>query len=76
MILVQVNRRNQNDTSEDDTPTIDNIRESAIAQDSNIVILLHRDKNDTTEFLTPKTKVILAKTVMDSQTVLLYVTRF
>ena len=62
MILVQVNRRNQNDTSEDDTPTIDNIRESAaIAQDSNIVILLHRDKNDTTEFLTPKTKVILAK---------------
>lgn len=58
MILSQLNRGKQDE--EDKTPTLDNIRESgAIAQDSDIVLLLHRDANiDNT---TPHTLVILEK---------------
>lgn len=47
MVLVQLNRAQNNGKKDDEkqeTPTLDRIRESgAIAQDSDIVILLHRD---------------------------------
>lgn len=59
MVLVQLNRA-KGDEEEDKLPTLDNIRESAaIAMDSDIVILLHRDvaHDDTT----PHTIVILEK---------------
>jgi hypothetical protein len=48
------------DDGEDVMPTLDNIREShAIAQDSDVIILLHRDtKTDNTVGIT---KIILAK---------------
>lgn len=60
MILVQLNRAVN--TEEDQIPTLDNIRESgAIAQDSNIVVLLHRDKEIVSDDEPPKTKIILAK---------------
>lgn len=56
--LVQLNRGNQDE--EDNTPRIDNIRESgAIGQDSDIIILLHRQ--DTVDEGIPPTSVILAK---------------
>lgn len=43
--LSQLNRKK--DTTEEQIPTMDNIRESgAIAQDSDVVILLHRGKNE------------------------------
>lgn len=59
MVLVQLNRASK-DEDEDKIPTKDNIRESgAIAQDSDIVILLHRESSvDNT---TPNTLVILDK---------------
>lgn len=59
MILTQLNRAKK-DEDENPIPTMDNIRESgAIAQDSDIVILLHRDNN--TDNTTPHTLVILEK---------------
>lgn len=59
MILSQLNRGKGED-EENNMPTLDNIRESgAIAHDSDIVLLLHRDANvDNT---TPHTLVILEK---------------
>lgn len=58
MTLTQLNR--QKSESEDGFPTLDNIRESgAIAQDSDIVLLLHRNKD--TENVNEKTYVILSK---------------
>lgn len=58
MTLTQLNR--QKSESEDGLPTLDNIRESgAIAQDSDIVLLLHRNKD--TENVNEKTYVILSK---------------
>lgn len=57
MVLVQLNREKDGDN---DIPKLDQIRESgAIAQDSDIVILLHRDH--TLDDYTPPTKIILAK---------------
>lgn len=59
MVLVQLNR-NKSDDEEEKLPTLENIRESAaIAMDSDIVILLHRDvaHDDTT----PHTIIIIAK---------------
>lgn len=59
MVLVQLNRA-KGDEEDDKLPTLDNIRESgAIAMDSDVVILLHRDvaHDDTT----PQTIVILEK---------------
>lgn len=58
IVLVQLNRNNNED--ENALPVLDQIRESgAIGQDSDIVILLHRDKSldDTI----PHTLVLLAK---------------
>lgn len=57
IVLVQLNRR---DNDDDSLPTVDNIRESAaIGHDSDVVILLHRDK--VTDGTTPQTLVILEK---------------
>lgn len=59
MILVQLNRA-KGEEEEEKMPTLDNIRESAaIAMDSDVVILLHRDiaYDDTT----PQTLLILSK---------------
>lgn len=60
MVLAQLNRASSNNEEEDGLPDVSHIRESgAIAQDSDIVILLHRERShDGT--LHP-TKVILAK---------------
>jgi len=59
MVLVQLNRA-QGDEDDDKLPTLDNIRESgAIAMDSDIVVLLHRDA--TQDDTTPQTIVILEK---------------
>ena len=58
MILVQLNR--QKSDAEDDRPTLDQIRESgAIAQDSDIVIFLHREKDIDNKV--PQTLVMLEK---------------
>lgn len=61
MVLVQLNRNSGKDKDEENAlPELDHIRESAaIGQDSDIVILLHRDK--TMDDTTPHTLVILAK---------------
>ena len=60
MILSQVNNRSKDEGDENKPPTLDNIRESAaIAQDSDIVILLHRDV--AIDNTTPHTLIILAK---------------
>jgi replicative DNA helicase len=57
--LVQLNRE-KSDGDENAIPKLDQIRESgAIAQDSDLVILLHRDKSEDGEI--PHTLVILAK---------------
>lgn len=57
--LVQLNRE-KSDGDENAIPKLDQIRESgAIAQDSDLVILIHRDKSDDGEI--PHTLVILAK---------------
>lgn len=58
MILAQLNKAKDD---EDNMPRMDDIRESyAIAQDSDIVVLLHRPKTDT-DAVDPKTFVILEK---------------
>lgn len=58
LTLTQLNRKQSE--SEDGMPTLDNIRESgAIAQDSDIVMLLHRNKD--TEKVDEKTVFVLAK---------------
>lgn len=60
MVLVQLNRKDSAKESENSLPSLNDIRESgAIGQDSDIVILLHRDPalDDTT----PHTLVILDK---------------
>lgn len=60
MVVVQLNRKDNSKDTENTLPNLDQIRESgAIAQDSDIVILLHRDAalDDTT----PHTLIILDK---------------
>ena len=61
MVLVQLNREKRDD--EDTTPKIYDIRESgAIAQDSNVVILIDRKTNDEDEeVIDPKATFIIAK---------------
>lgn len=59
MILVQLNRENKDDP-EDRLPKIDDIRESgAIAQDSDIVLLIHRKL--TSDAIDPKALFIIGK---------------
>lgn len=59
MVLAQMNR-STDESSEDGLPKLSGIRESgAIAQDSDIVILLHRNKSADEDI--PPTYVILAK---------------
>lgn len=61
MVLVQLNREKKDDEG-DKTPKIYEIRESgAIAQDSNVVILIHRDLEADTEVIDPKALFIIAK---------------
>lgn len=58
MVLAQMNRSSED--SEDGLPTLKGIRESgAIAQDSDVVVLLHRNKSQDEDI--PPTYVILAK---------------
>lgn len=60
MVLVQVNRESSHDS--DDTPKLYQIRESgAIANDSNVVILIDRKKYDDDEIMDPKATFIIAK---------------
>ena len=60
MVLVQLNREKRDD--EDTTPKIYDIRESgAIAQDSNVVILIDRKMDDDEEVIDPKATFIIAK---------------
>lgn len=62
MVLVQLNRENRNNEDGDNTPKLHDIRESgAIAQDSNVVILIHRDMEEDAEIIEPKALFILAK---------------
>lgn len=63
MIIAQVNRKNKNnDGDEDQIPTLDDIRESgAIANDSNIIILIHRDVRKHAEEIDPKATFIIEK---------------
>ena len=59
MVLAQMNR-SRDEASEDGMPKLSGIRESgAIAQDSDVVILLHRNKSQDEDI--PPTYVILAK---------------
>lgn len=59
MVLAQMNR-SWDEASEDGMPKLSGIRESgAIAQDSDVVILLHRNKSQDEDI--PPTYVILAK---------------
>lgn len=61
MVLVQLNREQRGDDG-DKTPKIYDIRESgAIAQDSNVVILIDRDMDSDEEVIDPKATFILAK---------------
>lgn len=61
MVLVQLNRERRDDEG-DNIPKLYDIRESgAIAQDSNIVILIHRDLEQDSEVIDPKAIFILAK---------------
>lgn len=61
MVLVQLNRENRKDEG-DNTPKLHDIRESgAIAQDSNVVILIHRDMEEDSEVIDPKALFIIAK---------------
>ena len=61
MVLAQLKRSSGNESEEEDKlPKIDDIRESgSLGQDSDIVILLHREPSK--DGSTPKTTVILAK---------------
>lgn len=60
MVLAQMNRQKGENEEEDGIPSLDNIRESAaIAQDSDIVIILDRKKRTDEDI--PLTRVILAK---------------
>lgn len=60
MVLVQLLREKRDD--EDTTPKIYDIRESgAIAQDSNVVILIDRKVDDDEEVIDPKATFIIAK---------------
>lgn len=64
MVLVQLNREKKDaDSNEkDNIPKLYDIRESgAIAQDSNVVILIHRDLEQDAELVDPKALFILAK---------------
>lgn len=61
MVLVQLNRERRDDEA-DNVPKLHDIRESgAIAQDSNVVILIHRDMDKDSEVIDPKALFILAK---------------
>lgn len=61
MVLVQLNREKRGD-EEDQTPKIYDIRESgAVAQDSNVVILIDRDMGEDEEVIDPKATFIIAK---------------
>ena len=60
MVLVQMNRQKSED--ENAMPNMDQIRESgAISQDSDVVILLHREKNDGDSDSINRTYVLLEK---------------
>lgn len=60
MVLVQLNREKRDE--EDSSPKIYDIRESgAIAQDSNVVILIDRKMDDDDEAIDPKATFIIAK---------------
>lgn len=60
MVLVQLLREKRDE--EDQVPKMYEIRESgAIAQDSNIVILIHRNKDKDSEIIDPKATFIIAK---------------
>ena len=60
MVLVQLNRERRDE--EDQTPKLYDIRESgAIAQDSNVVILIDRRVSDDDEAIDPKATFIIAK---------------
>lgn len=63
MILSQLNKQGTNKEGEvNPMPTLENMRESmATVHNSDVVILLHRERNITGEAEPPKTKVILAK---------------
>ena len=59
IILVQLNRP-KGESTENERPTLDRIRESgAIAQDSDIVILLHRENSVDNKI--PQTLILLEK---------------
>lgn len=61
MVLVQLNRERRGD-EEDKTPKIYDIRESgAVAQDSNVVILIDRNMGEDDEVIDPKATFIIAK---------------
>ena len=60
MVLVQLLREKRDE--EDQVPKMYEIRESgAIAQDSNVVILIHRNKDKDAEIIDPKATFIIAK---------------
>lgn len=60
LVLVQLNRESRDE--EDSTPKIYHIRESgAIAQDSNVVILIDRKMDEDAEVIDPKATFIIAK---------------
>lgn len=63
MVLVQLKRATKtSDGSEDELPTKDEIRESgAIAQDADVVLLIHRRKNDKQDEVDPKALFIVDK---------------
>ena len=62
MVLVQLNREKKEDDGSENMPKMYEIRESgAIAQDSNIVILIHRDLDKDEEAVDKKATFIIAK---------------
>lgn len=61
MVLVQVNRERREEEG-DQIPKLHDIRESgAIAQDSNVVILIHRNLEEDAESIDPKAIFFIAK---------------
>lgn len=61
MVLVQVNRERREEEG-DQMPKLHDIRESgAIAQDSNVVILIHRNLEEDAESIDPKAIFFIAK---------------